>query len=370
MIHIIIGTKAQLIKMSPVMIELNKHHIKYNLIFTGQHKETILNILDDFRLNKPDIVLYEGVEVTSVWGSIIWLFKLLLSICKNNKKLWKGDHKGIVLNHGDTLTTLFGCLIARIFGHTSAHIEAGLRSYNLKHPFPEEIIRIIASQLSNLHYAPDENAAGNIKRTKSTVINTNGNTLYDALYHSKKYISQQDVEIPEISFGVVSIHRFETINNKRNLSSVVSILKEVSKLYKLIFVMHLPTKRMLKKYDLLNEIESMDNVVIKPRYSYFPFIKLISKSSFVLTDGGSNQEECNYLGIPCLILRLATERMDGLGRNARLCGLSLLNVTKALTELDSLSFQSSNNNHSPSKKIVTSLILESKKDDKNNLNNS
>ena len=123
------------------MIELNKHHIKYNLIFTGQHKETILNILDDFRLNKPDIVLYEGVEVTSVWGSIIWLFKLLLSICKNNKKLWKGDHKGIVLNHGDTLTTLIGCLIARIFGHTSAHIEAALRSYNLKHPFPEDIIR-------------------------------------------------------------------------------------------------------------------------------------------------------------------------------------------------------------------------------------
>ena len=113
MIHVFIGTKAQLIKMAPVMCELQDRNIPYNFIFSGQHQATMQNIREEFSIKEPDVTLYSGKDITGIFQMLVWSIRILLYSLKNRKKVWKGDKDGIVLNHGDTFSTLLGSILAR-----------------------------------------------------------------------------------------------------------------------------------------------------------------------------------------------------------------------------------------------------------------
>lgn len=317
MIHIVLGTKAQLIKMAPVMRELSDRNIAYNYISTGQHKETIDDILDNFRIKKPDHQLYDGKDITSIFQMAAWSLKILYKLYAGRKEIFGSDKKGIVLVHGDTLSTVLGALAAKFAGLKCGHVESGLRSFNLMQPFPEEIFRLMTFRLSDLMFCPGQWAADNLKKYRGRKIDTGLNTLYDSLKKAEPAIDEiKDVVIPGSDYAVATLHRFENVKDKNNLAKIVQHIENISKKIKVVFILHKITEKNLKKFGLIGRLEILPGLELRPRYDYFRFIKLLKSSEFVISDGGSNQEECSYLGKPVLLFRNVTERNEGIGENA------------------------------------------------------
>ena len=316
MIHIIIGTKAQLIKMAPIMKLLGEQGIAYNYISTGQHRETMDDILENFGIKQPDHMTYSGKDITSVIQMFTWSLRNIVHTFRNKHKIFSNDTNGIVLVHGDTFSTLLGALMGKIAGLKVGHVESGLRSYNLLHPFPEEITRILTFRLSDYLFAPGDWACSNLQKYRGAKVNTVNNTLLDSLADALPAIQRvTDIDLPDVPFGVVTLHRFENIYSKAVLGRVVSIVERISKSRRLLFILHQPTEIKLRKFGYYQRLADNTQIELRKRYDYFRFIKLIMAAEFIISDGGSNQEECLFLGKPILLLRKATERTEGLNRN-------------------------------------------------------
>lgn len=357
MIHVFVGTKAQLIKMAPIMIELQRRNIAYNFIFSGQHQATVKNIRDEFAIKDPDITLYGGKDITGIFQMFLWGIRILFFTLWNRHKVWQGDRNGIVLNHGDTFSTLLGSVLARVCGQRSAHVESGLRSFNLFHPFPEEVTRLLTFQFSNIYFAPGDWALGNLKQYRGVKVNTVQNTLLDSLRVSESAVEVANVEIPDYPYAVVSLHRFENIFSKDKLTEIVDLLLQISKKTNLLFILHKPTEKKLEQHQLRAKLEACSNIELRPRYSYFQFIKLIKKATLVITDGGSNQEECFYLGKPCIIMRATSERREGLGENAVICNYRYPEIEQVIDNLASYEIVADQSTVSPTSIIVDQLTL-------------
>ncbi|WP_162846057.1 UDP-N-acetylglucosamine 2-epimerase [Seongchinamella sediminis] len=342
--------------MAPVMVELQNRNIPYNFIFSGQHQATVNNIREEFGIKEPDITLYKGRDITGIVQMLFWSIRIVFFTLWNRDKVWQGDKGGVVLNHGDTFSTLLGALLARLSGQKSAHVESGLRSFRLFHPFPEEITRLLTFRLSNIYFAPGDWALANLEQYSGDKVNTAHNTLLDALRISQRAVNAAEIEIPDGDYGVVSLHRFENIFSEKKLREILALLAEVSKRGKLLFILHKPTENKLKEYGLLANLETIDNIELRPRYSYFQFIKLVKQALFVITDGGSNQEECFYLGKPCIIMRAASERQEGIGANSVICNYDREIINDTLDRLpDFTTGQMIFDHHSPSAVIVSAL---------------
>ena len=124
----------------------------------------------------------------------------------------------------------------------------------------------------------------------------------------------------------------------------------------LLFILHKPTEQKLDQFGLTGRLESCPSIELRPRYSYFQFIKLIKNASFVITDGGSNQEECYYMGKPCIIMRTTSERQEGLGNNAVISNYDSARVLAAVENIESYQTQPVSLDISPSELIADKLI--------------
>ncbi len=359
MIHVFIGTKAQFIKMAPILIELRDRGIEYNLIDTGQHAQLTGDIVRQFGLREPDVKLRGSSENISTlpqaasWtGKLIW--RLLFSKQEIYKKIFRGEN-GVCLIHGDTLTTLISLMYGKRCGLKVAHVEAGLRSYNILHPFPEELIRITAMRFSDILFAPSDWSAKNLGKMgyQDKTVSIGGNTIIDAVRYA------QELGLPESrtqkDYVVVTIHRLETIYSSKKMRKVVRILERVSEDHQIVFVMHDPTVNQLVKYDLMGVLEQNQNIILSNLMSYLEFINLISGADFIITDGGSIQEECYFLNKPCLILRERTERQEGLGENAVLSNFQEARINNFLAEWDSITNFKETESIKPSSIIVDYL---------------
>jgi UDP-N-acetylglucosamine 2-epimerase (non-hydrolysing) len=356
-IHIVIGTKAQLIKMAPIMVELENKKTPYNYIYTGQHRLTMNELQENFNIKKPDINLHEGKDITGIFQSVFWIIKICFkTLFKKEKILGKTTKNDILLTHGDTFSTVLGALIGKIARINVAHVESGLRSFKLFAPFPEEINRLITFRLSNIYFCAGEWAINNLKKYKGEKINTEFNTLYDSLQLAIKNSKKIQIKIPTSIYAVVSIHRFENIFNTKRLKEIVETLSEISKDIKLLFILHEPTKIRLEKTGLINNLKKNANIELRPRYDYFKFTKLLHFSKFVITDGGSNQEECFYLGKPCLLMREATERTEGLNKNVVLSNYDKKTILDFCKNYKNYKIEQSFFQISPSKIIVEELL--------------
>jgi len=352
-IYIVLGTKAQLIKMAPVMIELNKNDTPYWFIFTGQHQETIQELLNIFKLKKPDITLYSGKDITKISQMFFWSLKILFNTLIHKRQIFPKS-SGIVLVHGDTFSTLLGALMGKIGNQKICYIEAGLRSFNLFSPFPEELIRRLVSRISDIHFCPGDFATQNSQKYQGVKINTKQNTLLDSLNLA---LTNKNIKvkygIPQTNYCIFSIHRFENIFSKKQLSQIVKYIYNYQKVIKVLFILHKPTEERLKECGLYNKLLRYKNVELRPRYDYFSFIKLLNKSEFLVTDGGSNQEECYYLGKPCLLLRKTTEREEGTGKNVILSDFDKKTIEGFVENNKKYIFKIISNSPRPSKIIVS-----------------
>lgn len=305
--------------MAPIMSELENRKISYNFIFTGQHKETIDELRKNFEVKNPDVVLYNGKDITSIGPMFLWIVKILCRSFFNRKNIFgKTSKVDIVLVHGDTFSTLLGAIMGKMAGLKVGHVESGLRSFNIFNPFPEEITRILTVKLCDCYFCPGQWAMENLKKEKGIKINIGENTLRDALKAAGKSLIRTSIKIPKEKYCICSIHRFENIFKKEKLQEIIEIVEEAAKKIKVLFILHLPTKRQLDKSGLMERLVTNKNVELRPRYSYFEFIKLSKSAEFLISDGGSNQEEAYYMDKPILLLRYKTERREGLDENALL----------------------------------------------------
>jgi UDP-N-acetylglucosamine 2-epimerase (non-hydrolysing) len=361
MIHIFIGTKAQFIKMAPIMQELDRRAIRFNFIDTGQHAGITENLLGQFGLRAPDVCLRkERTNISRLTEAMTWtainLWTAGLHADENWKKIFR-EEQGICLIHGDTLTTLFSLLYAKRCALKVAHVEAGLRSYHILNPFPEEIIRRITMRYSDLLFAPSEWAYRNLQEMHlgEKSIDARGNTILDTLRYAQQ--KKEDAgSLPE-PYVVATIHRFETIFSRTRMAFVVELLERIARNRRVLFVLHEPTKNQLQRFGLQNKIERLTSVEILPLQPYIPFIQLLSGADFIVTDGGSIQEESHFLNIPCLIMRTKTERMEGLGTNALLAEFDWEKIGRFLETFPRLKHEKNNLDHvHPSRTIVDHLM--------------
>lgn len=346
LIYIILGTRAQFIKMAPIIKELDKRKIKYKFIYTAQHKETIDEIRNNFLIRKPDFSFNFKNETKSIKLFGLWILKATWILLSKKKIII--PKKGLILTHGDTITCLWAAILGKTRNCKVMHIESGLRSYNIFNPFPEEIIRLMVFRFSDIFVCPNNWAKNNLKRYKGIKINTYFNTQYDSL----RLALQNKVTNKKFKYVVISIHRFENLFNKKRLAIVLKIINKISLNIKIYFVLHPSTKNRLIKLGYFTELKKIKSLKLLDRLSFFSFINLISNSEFVITDGGSNQEELYYLGKPTLILRKKTERKEGLGKNAVLSNFDLKAIDEFLMDYNKYKTKKIIVKKSPSKIIV------------------
>jgi UDP-N-acetylglucosamine 2-epimerase (non-hydrolysing) len=352
MIHVVIGTKAQLIKMAPVMWAIRDQGSSYRLVLTGQHAETMDEMLDDFRLPRPDLVLQEKRDVVSVPQMIAWAARLVQRARAGHA--FGGDRRGIVLVHGDALSALVGALMGRRAGLTVGHVESGLRSFRALDPFPEELTRLAVFRLSQVLFCPGKWAVNNVARYRGKrIVDTHANTLRDVLAAARDWTPR--IEVPDGAFAVCTVHRYENVFHRERLSHLLDLICAAADRIPLLFVLHPPTARNLDRFGLRERLARHPNISLRPRYPYFDFAGLLHRARFVMTDGGSNQEEAYYLGLPCLILRTATERPEGLGHNAVLSNLDQTVVDAFVRDPDRYRRPAAPANDSPSERIADTL---------------
>ncbi len=314
---IVIGTKAELIKCMPIMLELGKQKKEYWFIHTGQHP--LGESCREFNIKKPDFILSKEPRIsTKFWSkvnrnSMTWFISIIPKIRRVLKKL----KPKYIIYHGDTMSTAATAIASSKFLNPrkrwkNIHLESGLRSGSLFEPFPEEISRKISDGFSDLLLAVSDLTEENLRRDNklsSKEIKKLGNTIIDSAIithkRAKKMYKKQEQE-----YALINIHRHENLKSKGRMKKILEILKEIN--IKAIWPLHDNTSYFLEKYGLFGELKKMENIEIVPLVDYFRFIFLISNCKYLITDGGSIQEESLIFKKPCILLRNKTERQEGL----------------------------------------------------------
>ena len=323
MILVVFGTTGELIKLAPILLRLDERGHGYLLATTGQQVEQIPGFLRQFGLRQPDLWLAQGARGRDLRanGDIPgWLSTVWRSFARHRRRvraaLRSGAGRPLVLVHGDTMTTVLGATMGRALRTSVAHVEAGLRSFDLRHPFPEELNRRIASRLAAIHYAPGPWAAANLRGMD--VVDTGSNTVRDSL---AIVVGQEKLPLGITEpFGIVSLHRFELLSNRQALADVLDVLRAAATELPLLFIDHPVTVAAVERFGFAGFFDP-SRLRRVPRLSFFDFVRLERRSAFVVTDSGGSQEECFYLDRPCLVHRMRTERREGLGENVLLSGM-------------------------------------------------
>lgn len=307
-ICVILGTRPEIIKMAPVIDEINRRSHELLLIHTGQHydKEMSDNFFLDLELPKPNYNIHVGS------GSHGKQTALMMDGIEDVLISEKPD---IVLVQGDTNAVLAGALVAQKLHIPVGHVEAGLRSFDVS--MPEEINRMGADCCSHLYFVPTEESAINLALEgyfpKDIFIT--GNSVVDTCFRNLKIAENSSTIIDDLNLDnlnniiTFTMHRAENVDDKQRLQSIIGALMEL-KDFNIIFPIHPRTKKTLENFGLYKKFESLPHIHITKPIGYLDFLVLISKSIIILTDSGGLQEEAITLNVPALTLRYNTERPE------------------------------------------------------------
>lgn len=310
----IVGTRAQLIKVAPVVVACERQDRSATLLMTGQHQETMQDLIDEFGIKSPQLPALSATEHATVGSLLRWLPAAYKGVRARLREIGDSRTNLTVLVHGDTLSTLVGAFAARRHKARVVHLESGLSSGRLFDPFPEEICRRLVFRMTNVAMCPNAQAVAYMRqRHRAEVIDTAGNTIVDAVALTGAADVQRNAAAPYL---VASLHRFQNIYDAKRLAHLVSLIEVLSSRFVVHFVLHPATRSRLQKQGLMQRLSSAAGVHLAPRMGYKDFLCLAAGAECVLTDGGSNQEELAALGVPTIVMRARTERPDGLGANA------------------------------------------------------
>jgi len=335
MICAIYGTTGELIKLWPVLRGIRERGGSFVNATTAQQVAQIPGLLTQLDLPQPDVYLARGRggrELHTNRDIPPWLASLGKGFAAKRaflRRAMRADGAPpLVLVHGDTMTTLLGTLMGRALGAPVAHVEAGVRTWDLRHPFPEELNRRLVSKIAQIHYAPGPEAAANIRR--GIVVDTGMNTIRDSLE-----LAGADVDVPDIvagkEFGLISIHRYELLNDGPLLTATMRALAAHPAQRPMLFVDHPVTVAAMKRFGLL-DVFTGSSVTRMERRNFFDFIGLLRRASFAVTDSGGTQVESYVLDKPCLIHRKKVEQPDGVGENVVVSGFDLAQLAAFLDD--------------------------------------
>lgn len=334
-----IGTIAEFIKLAPVILELRAHGANIIPIATGQNDITKSDLypivfpsgVDHWITRRP---IKQTPVHFALWAleCFIKAFFKFTSVFRTEKKklaaLQKSNHpnrnqRAQLLVHGDTVSTFIGGFAGWCAGAEIVHVEAGLRSFNLLRPFPEEFCRVVVSRFARWAFCPGEWACGNLLKSgrhqKIKIIDTLENTLLDGMRMAlNKELNPEVAQKLPPRFFLFVCHRQENLLDKSFLQGILERIEKKSAEIPCVTIIHKPAEVALASLGLLEKLTKNANIIALPRQSYFDFTHLLERAEFVITDGGSNQEECYFLGKACLVLRKESERREGLGHNALL----------------------------------------------------
>ena len=351
MIIFIYGTTAEAIKLAPIARRLDERGIPYEHWLTKQHTTTLMKLLPAIGFHEPNRIIADGVGGQPLRGAtdaVRWLRGIRRWLRAHRRELRNSLPPGsVIVVHGDTMTSVVGAYIARRLGMDCAHVEAGLRSGNWRHPFPEELDRRIVGRMATVHYTPSEEATRNLTG-KRNVVHTHGNTALDAV------LDQTHVPGPaEEPYGVVLLHRFEFLNNAELVESTLRALARHSPVRLKFFVDAYANEVLAKVLPRLSG--SMIEVTAKQPHE--EFVSTLRGARFIVTDSGGIQAEAALLGIPTLIHRKATEQREGLGENIVLSEWRIGSLTEFLEDFETFSRPLVVPEHSPSDIIVADLLI-------------
>jgi UDP-N-acetylglucosamine 2-epimerase (non-hydrolysing) len=363
MIAVVFGTTGELIKLAPVLRRLEDRRQTLLRLSTGQQVEQIPPMLDDFGLAQPDVWLgrgYRGGDLERPREIPVWFAQVLGSFARRRReiasRLAADDSPPLLIVHGDTMTTLAGAAMGRLLRVPVAHIEAGMRSGSWRNPFPEELNRKGTARLAHIHFAPGDRAVRNLRAesVRGKIVDTRHNTVADNVHDVTGRIPP-GVPAPAGQFGLVSLHRQELLYNREALSEIVRGLRDsAARDRPMLFIDHPITAAAVEVAGLASLFDR-ERFVRIPRQPYFRFLSLLKASSFLVTDSGGSQEECAFMGHPCLIHRSVTEHDTGLGGSVLLSRLDMEAVRGFLGDPDRFRHPPVSVSESPSDSVVRFL---------------
>ncbi len=333
----VFGTRPEAIKMAPVVEALNKvSTIESKTCVTAQHREMLDQVIDLFSI-RPDFDL----NLMRAGQSLPELTCNVISGVTDVFFQWRPD---LVLVHGDTTTTLASTLAAYYEKIPVGHVEAGLRTGNIYSPWPEEMNRKVAGVVSELHFAPTETAKRNLLREgiPESAVYVTGNTVIDALISVVHRLNSDSnlkgelgnkFEFLDTSKRLILVTGHRRENFGQGFENICSAILNLSrrKDVEIVYPVHLnpnvrePVKRILGGLDNVHLVEPQD---------YLPFVYLMNRSYFILTDSGGVQEEAPSLGKPVLVMRDTTERPEAVAAGTvKLVGTSVSNIEDASSAL-------------------------------------
>lgn len=328
-IMIVFGTRPEAIKMCPLVNELKtRPFFNICVCVTGQHRQMLDQVLNVFDV-KPDYDL-------SIMKEKQDLFDITINILEKMKKVLEYEKPDIVLVHGDTTTTLSAAMASFYLKIPVGHVEAGLRTYDIYNPFPEEFNRQAVSAIAEYHFSPTEIAKQNLLKEgkKENAIFITGNTAIDAL---KTTINEKYTH-PELEWAngyklvLLTAHRRENLGDKMRgmFLAIKRILAEYDDI-KIIYPIHMNPQ--IK--NIANEVfNGNERIHIIPPLPVIDFHNFMSRSFLILTDSGGIQEEAPSLGKPVLVMRDTTERPEGIKAGTlKLAGTSEEGIYNAIKQL-------------------------------------
>ena len=303
---VVAGARPNFMKCAPLLKELDRRSIfKTLFMHTGQHYDYEMSrvFFKHLKLRKPDVFLNVGsgsrkMQIQKVRDRFI--------------KVARGFQPDIVMVVGDVNSTLGAAMGAKKVGSKVAHIEAGLRSFDMS--MPEEKNRILTDSMSDFLFTTSKSASLNLAKEnvlKSKIYFT-GNVMIDTLIDNLRSAERSniltDLRLSKKEYYVLTLHRPSNVDRRKTLKGILDTLAKIAEGRNIVFPVHPRTKKMLEQFRLFNKIRENPVFVSTNPVGYLDFLKLVRYSRAVFTDSGGIQEETAYLKIPCITLRENTER--------------------------------------------------------------
>jgi UDP-N-acetylglucosamine 2-epimerase (non-hydrolysing) len=353
----VFGTRPEAIKMAPLLMALNKEpKVETRVCVTGQHREMLRQVLEIFSIT-PDFdldLMREGQD----------LYDLTSRVMLGMRMVFEQYRPDIVLVHGDTTTTFAATLAAFYQKIPVGHVEAGLRTHDLYNPWPEEANRALTGRLASCHFAPTSTSKANLlKEGISTErVFVTGNTVIDALHHVLIQLERDATRRTHVHEQVatagyllstrktvlVTGHRRE--NFGEGFERIFSALRAMASRFievDFVYPVHLNPQVMMPAHALLSGI---DNVYLIKPLEYEPFVYLMSRCHFIISDSGGIQEEAPSLGKPVLVTRDTTERPEAVqAGTVEMVGTDAQRIVAAASRLleDSAAHEKMSRAHNP-----------------------